>query len=99
MGPLHMQHGLHPGAPSPRHLGGAAAVPLGDFRPSRKPPKAGPCGMGRSASALSAVLCVLCVPLFLSLKPQKNLVLSVFIGVHRCSSVVPCFFCIARGSN
>ena len=44
MGPFFTQHGLHPGAPSPCLLGGAAAAPLGDFRPSRKPPKAGPCG-------------------------------------------------------
>src|SRR5450631_443023 len=47
MGPLITQHGLHPGAPSPRLLGGAAAVPLGDFR---RPPEAAEGGPMREPS-------------------------------------------------
>ena len=54
LGPCCTAHGLHLGAPLPRLLGGAAVAPRDDFRPRRKPPSAGPCRLGRRASALSA---------------------------------------------
>jgi len=73
------EHGLYPGAPLPSLLGDAAAAPLDDFRRSRKPPLAGPCGVRRAPSHLR-------VGAFPS-QPEHRCPTGVLIGVYPLLSV------------